>query len=282
MRYARALVERNGPGNAEVKLDEGRVIGDIDAAMRLAHDAHVDDGRPLTEHPEIDRALQWPTRLRTAIAELGSAVHDLDTSEDNAWARQDRNAAKKYLYEAVKLLEAADDAAQKQNKHSEATPPPPPPGPPAPAAHPAYMASIQNLRQARALLERPAGAADVKWDEKTAIREIDDALHDIRAARVDDGKPETEHAPIENALAYRDRLKQAEKELHEAAQDLEQREDNFWAKTDRKHAIDSIRRAEKATHEAMNDRKDDKAERKEDKREDKAEKHEEKAGKHGH
>ena len=274
MRYARALVERNGPGTADVKLDEGTVIRDIDAAIKLAHDAHVDDGRPLTEHPAIDKQAVWPTRLRTAIAELGAAVHDLDTSEDNAWARQDRNAAKKHLYEAVNLLEAADDAAQKQ-QHGQATPPPPPPGPPAPAAHPAYMASIQNLRQARALLERPAGAVDVKWDEKTAIHDIDDALHDIRNARVDDGKPETEHAPIENGLAYRDRLKQAEKDLHDAAQDLESREDNFWAKKDRKHAVDSIRRAEKATREAMNDRKDDKAERKE-------EKHEEHPGKHGH
>ena len=144
------------------------------------------------------------------------------------------------------------------------------------------MAAIQNLRQARALLERPAGAADVKWDEKAAIHDIDDALREIREARVDDGKPETEHAPIESKLVYRDRLKEAEKQLHEAARDLESREDNFWAKKDRKHAIEDIRRAEKRTHEAMTDRKDDKAERKEEKREEKAEKHEEKAEKHGH
>ncbi|MBV8761694.1 MAG: hypothetical protein JO257_30650, partial [Deltaproteobacteria bacterium] len=143
----------------------------------------------------------------------------------------------------------------------------------APPAHPAYMAAIQNLRNARAMLERPTGAADVKWDEHVAIRDIDDALHDIREARVDDGRPVTEHAPIESKLVYRDRLKQAEKELHEAARDLEEREDNFWAKKDRKHAIEAIRRAEKATREAMSDRKEDREEKREEKREERAEKH---------
>src|SRR3569623_1877397 len=146
MRYARALVERTGPGTADVKLDEGTVIRDIDAAIKLAHDAHVDDGRPLTEHPAVDTAKAWPTRLRTAIAEIGAAIH-----------------------------------------------------------------------------------------------EIDDALRQIHEARVDDGKPATEHAPIESKLVYRDRLKEAEKNLHEAAQDLEQREDNFWAKKDRRQAVDAIR-----------------------------------------
>ncbi len=278
LRYARALVERSGPGTAEVKMDEGAAIREIDAAMRLAHDAHIDDGRPLTEHPAIDSTKVYRTRLRQAVAELGNARHDLDLPEDNSWAATDRNEAKKHIDAALHLLEAAANAP-----HSEAEPPAgnPVPGTPA-AAHPAYMTSLQNLRQARALLERPAGAVDVKWDEKVAIREIDDALHDIRAARVDDGKPETEHAPIESKLVYRDRLKEAEKQLHEAARDLESREDNFWAKKDRKHAIDSIRRAEKATHEAMNDRKDDKAEKREEKREDKAEKREEKAEKHAH
>ena len=263
MRRARALIARSGPGAPDVKWDEAAASREIDAAIKLAHDARVDDGRPLTENPTIDNGVVYKTRLRQAVAELGSAVHDLDTAEDNAWAQDQRDAAKKHIYAALHLIEAADNKAE---GHSEATPPP------APAAHPAYVAALNNLRQARALLERPAGAADVKWDEKTAIRDIDDALAEIRKARVDDGKPNTEHAPIESALMYRDRIKEAQKQLGEAAKDLDEKEDNAWAKKDRRKAVDDVRRAEKATREAMADRKDDKAEKKDEKREEKAEK----------
>ena len=55
------------------------------------------------------------------------------------------------------------------------------------------------------------------------IRDIDDALGEIRKARVDDGKPNTEHAPIESAMVYRDRVKEAQKQLAEAAKDLDEK-----------------------------------------------------------
>src|SRR5512140_867828 len=66
-------------------------------------------------------------------------------------------------------------------------PAPPPPPPPPPAKHPAYLHALTDLRTARAFLERPANIV-VKWDEKRAIKEIDDAIHQIKEAAIDDGK----------------------------------------------------------------------------------------------
>ena len=43
------------------------------------------------------------------------------------------------------------------------------------------------------------------------------------------GHPVTEHAPIENKLVYRDRLREALKLLGDAEKDLQEREDNSWA-----------------------------------------------------
>ena len=265
LRYARALVERSGGGGQDVKFDEKYALNHIEVAINEAKAARADDGQPMSEHPPIEARLVYRDRLREAARVLGDAEKDLLEREDNLWAHKDRNTAIQHIRLAEKAI---NDAIGE--RHSEAQPPAAPP--PVAAAHPAYMTALGNLRQARALLERPAGAADVKWDEHTALKDIDEAFEEIRKARVDDGKPMTEHPPIESGLVYRDRLKEAEKQLHEAGQDLDSREDNFWAKKDRRRAVDAIRRAEKATHEAMADRKEDKAEKKEEKREEKADK----------
>ena len=212
----------------------------------------------------VDAKREYRDRLREAARTLDNVAKLLEKErEDNVWAGGDRRHAIEHTRRALTAVnEAIGDT------RSDAGPPPAAP----PAAHPAYMTALGNLRQARALLERPAGAADVKWDEHVALKDIDEAFEEVRKARVDDGKPMTEHPPIESGLVYRDRLKEAEKQLHEASVDLETREDNFWAKKDRRKAVEAIRRAEKATHEAMADRKDDKSEKKEEKREEKAEK----------
>src|SRR5437763_1743950 len=60
------------------------------------------------------------------------------------------------------------------------------PAPP-PSQHPAYLHALTDLRHARAFLARPAGAM-VKWDEKRAIHEIDEAIREIKSAAIDDGK----------------------------------------------------------------------------------------------
>jgi hypothetical protein len=264
MRYARLLIERS-PGMApDMKWDEHVAIREIDASIKEVREAKMDDGMATADlRMKPDPKMTYRDRLRDAWHRLDQAAKDLEEREDNAWARGDRKEAVDHLRKAWK---AVGDAI---NERADATPPA------APAAHPAFAAALGNLRHARALLERPAGAADVKWDEKMAIGEIDAAIKEARDARMDDGTPMTEHPPIDNKMVYRDRLRQAMKLLGDSAKDLDEKEDNAWAKKDRKQAVEHVRRAEKQVREAIADRKDDKAEKaekKEDKREEKAEK----------
>jgi hypothetical protein len=149
--------------------------------------------------------------------------------------------------------------------HMESPPPPPPPPapvvvvvePPPAQAHPAYLHAMSDLRYARALLSKPAHP-DVKWDEQNAIHEIDAALKEIRDAAIDDGKPLEDHPPIDVKVKHRDRLKQAEDALHKAATDIDEKEQNEWAKGLRSRANGHIRAAENDVHEAISDRKADK------------------------
>src|SRR3569623_1412124 len=147
---------------------------------------------------------------------------------------------------------------------AEPAPPPPAAAPapapapvvvaaPAPQAQPAYLHALTDLRHARALLERPA-KADVKFDENVAIREIDAAINEIKQAAIDDGKPLTDHPPVDAHVGYRDRLRMSEELLHKAAAEIEQHEENAWAKGLRARAKGHIQNAEHAVHEAMADR----------------------------
>jgi hypothetical protein len=190
--------------------------------------------------------MPWGDRLHKAHDLVAKSRRAINEQEDNGFARGLKNRAIEHLDVALKVILAGMDEAE------HAGPPAPSPG----ATHPAYATALANLRHARALLERPTGAGDVKFDEGVAIKEVDAALKEIRDAREDDGVPLTEHPPIDSKLVYRDRLKEAAKLLEEAAHDIEQREENTWAKKDRRQAIGHIRQAEKAVTEAMSDRRE--------------------------
>jgi hypothetical protein len=262
LRQARALLKRT-PGMAgDIKWDEKAAIREIDATIKEVHEAKLDVGAS-PEEPRVDTSPAYADRLLQAKAKLTDAGNNLAEPEDSPAAKHALQAAAPHLAAAAKLVQ---DAITERRLGATATTPPPA----GPAAHPAFAAALGNLRHARALLERPAGAADVKWDEKMAIGEIDAAIKEARDARIDDGVPATEHPPIDNKMVYKDRLREAMKLLGDSAKDLDEKEDNAWAKKDRKQAVDHVRRAEKEVREAVNDRKDDKAEKKEEKAEKKA------------
>jgi hypothetical protein len=257
LRTARSFLAR--PAKTTVKWDENRAIRELDAAISEIKRASIDDGKNLNDHPPPDAGMMWGDRLHKAREMSEQARRDVGEEEDNAFANGLKNRAIGHIDGAVRAIDdgIADAGA--------AAPPPPPP----PAAHPAYMHALSDLRYARALLERPA-RPDVKWDEQNGIREIDAAIGEIKQAAIDDGKPMGEHPPIDTKMNHRDRLREAMQLLNKSAHDIEEKEDNAWAKGVRGRAVGHIRNAEHAVHEAVEDRKED---RKEEKREEKREKH---------
>jgi hypothetical protein len=274
LRAARGYLAR--PTNAVVKWDEKRAIREIDEAIAEIKKASIDDGKPLEDHPAVDAGLVWGNRLQKAHELVETARRDVNQEEDNAFASGLKNRAIGHIDNAAHDIEEGMHDA-KVVVVVAPPPPPPPPPPPTVGAHPAYLHALGDLRMARALLEKPA-KADVKWDEQNGIREIDAAIGEIKGAAIDDGKPVGEHRAIDMKWNHRDRLKNAMELLHNSAHDIEEKEDNAWAKGLRARALGHIRNAEHAVKEATEERKEDrKEEKKEEKREEKKEdKH------HGH
>jgi hypothetical protein len=108
---------------------------------------------------------------------------------------------------------------------------------------------------ARALLMRPTRDAEVKWDENRAIAKLDAAIREIREAAIDDGKPTEDHPPVDARLRHRDRIRAAIDLLDKAARDIEEREDNGFARGLRGRAIGHIRDAVRFSREAIEDRR---------------------------
>jgi hypothetical protein len=112
-----------------------------------------------------------------------------------------------------------------------------------PGKHPAYLHALTDLRHARAHLERRPGDAMVKWDEKVAIKAIDDAINEIKKAAVDDGKPLTDHPPVDLKMDWAGRLHRADELLHKARKDIDEEEDNNFARGLKHRAQEHIDRA---------------------------------------
>jgi hypothetical protein len=111
-----------------------------------------------------------------------------------------------------------------------------------PGKHPAYLHALTDLRHARAHLERPANVM-TKWDEKVAIHAIDDAINEIKKAAIDDGKPLSDHPPVDAKLDWPGRLHRSLELLHKAKKDIDEEEDNKGAHELRQKANGHIDRA---------------------------------------
>src|SRR5262249_12547508 len=103
-------------------------------------------------------------------------------------------------------------------------------------------------------LERPA-SSKVKFDEVRAIREIDAAINDIKKASVDDGKDIGDHPPIDTTMLYGNRLMKAIELLEKARGDVNEEEDNTWAKGLRNRSIAHIDAAVRFANEGIADAK---------------------------
>lgn len=109
-----------------------------------------------------------------------------------------------------------------------------------PGKHPAYLHALSDLRNARANLEKRPGDAQVKWDEKVAIAEIDAAINEIKKAAIDDGKNLNDHPPVDFTANYWGRLHKASEALHAAHNDTKQEEDNDYTRGLQHRALQHI------------------------------------------
>jgi hypothetical protein len=124
-----------------------------------------------------------------------------------------------------------------------------------PGPHPRYLHALSDLRVARAHIERRGGNEQLKWDEHTAIVEIDAAIRDIKEAAIDDGKNLNDHPPVDSKLDWRGRLHRSLELLHAAHQDIKQEESNDFAHGLRDRVLKHIDHAISSVEQGIADAK---------------------------
>ncbi len=120
-----------------------------------------------------------------------------------------------------------------------------------PGKHPAYLHALTDLRDARWNLQHRKGDAEVKWDERKAVQDIDAAIAKIKEAAFEDGKNIDDHPPVDAKLDYNGRLHHALEALHAAHNDVDKEEDNDFAKGLKHRALKDIDAAMNRTREAL-------------------------------
>jgi hypothetical protein len=118
--------------------------------------------------------------------------------------------------------------------------------------HPAYLHALTDLRHARAHIEQ-RGAKNFRMleDEEIAVREIDAAIREIKAAAIDDGKNLEDHPPVDLRLDRAGKLRRAEELLHKTHEDLAREEDNAEVRGLRNRALQHVAEAWHATQRAI-------------------------------
>jgi hypothetical protein len=235
LRVARAHLARP-TGSALTNWDESVAIREIDAAINDISQAAYDDGKNPGAQEPVDVGLDWSGRMHRAVELLARARHDAGGEEDNGAAIGARDRGLHHIDVAIGLVQQGINA----NHGPVAVAPPPPTF----GQHPAYIHALEDLRAARANIERPAGVTlRTGWDESIAIREIDAAIHAIKEASIDDGKDYNAHPPIDAAMGWGGRLHHAADFLKKARNDCMHEEDNAFARGLQHRAIQHIESA---------------------------------------
>jgi hypothetical protein len=122
--------------------------------------------------------------------------------------------------------------------------------------HPRYLHALSDLREARALLERP-DAANVMADESAAIRELDASISEIKKAAMDDWKPVIDAPHIDVHLNHKGRLTESMKVLERAHKDIAKEEDDRAARGLQQHALAHLDKAMMYVQQAIGDKRMD-------------------------
>jgi hypothetical protein len=119
-----------------------------------------------------------------------------------------------------------------------------------PGAHPAYLHALTDLRHARAHVDVGTPNYRIDADERRAIDEIDAAIREVKEAAIDDGKPLSDHPPVDARWKRADRLHRAMELLDKAHKDINERESDRFARGLKHRALHHIDEARKAVHDA--------------------------------
>jgi hypothetical protein len=241
----RATLLMRIPDEPNVNRDMAIALDFTERAIREIDAAAMFDRRDLDEHPPVDVRMGRGGRFREILRLLDAARHDIEREEDNPRAREWRNRAFRNIDDAMSLIRKGG-----YDKYVDETRMPPPP--PMPAVHPRYLHAISDLRYARALLNRPDWTP-VMRDQRAAVEEIDRAIGEARQAAINDGKDPDDHPPIDRALGWEGRFRQAMELLNSAERDLSFAESNGAAAGWRNASLANVRAAKGFVARAMRD-----------------------------
>jgi hypothetical protein len=226
LRDARAQIEK--PNRASGTWDEKAAIREIDAAIKEIKAASIDDGKNLDDHPPVDAKLEWGGRLKHAEELLASAYADVHEHEDDRFSRGLKARALEHISAADELLKTGIADANA--------------GAGGGGDHPAYLHALADLRDARAHLEKPSNVR-TSWEPHKTVAAIDEAIREIKAAAIDDGKNIDDHVAIDANLDWGGRVKHTRELLQAAYDDIDQHEDNQAVHGLKKRALKDIRYA---------------------------------------
>jgi len=121
-----------------------------------------------------------------------------------------------------------------------------------PEQHPYYSHAMTDLRIARDLLSRP-DQPRVEQGERRAVEAINQALHAMHDAAIDDGKDPFQRQPPDASYRPDDRFHQALRLLDKAKQDASHEEDDPYLRGLQHYILGQIGVAQHAVNDAINE-----------------------------
>ena len=123
----------------------------------------------------------------------------------------------------------------------------------APGKHPYYLHALSDLRSAYSLIQHRPGDMATNGRESIALKEISDAVDDIRKGAIDDGRNMNDHPPTDTSSDHSGALHEAAELLQKAQDDVGKDEDDKAAKGLQQRSLQHIARARSAIEEAISD-----------------------------
>ena len=116
--------------------------------------------------------------------------------------------------------------------------------------HPNYLHALSDLRAARWMIEHRPGDWQRTVDEVATVKQIEEAINEIKKASIDDSKDINDHPMANEIPEHIGRLQAAVDYLKKAQENINKEEDNGFAQglqaSSLKHIKEAIRLAEKA------------------------------------